>query len=125
MVETAKSIARELGTYVAHIVEKKDAENAYKVLEFPESIQSSGAAEVGEMLKTTMQVKREQGCSKAVASVAGLSKGNVSNNTISNTTDLEPTSPTHNTTTLDDIPLSRVYKNLEKALPPSPSNLIS
>jgi ATP-dependent Lon protease len=59
--EQAKSVARELGTSVAHIVKKKTIENAQKVLEFTDAIQSTAAAEVGEMLKSTMQVKREQG----------------------------------------------------------------
>jgi hypothetical protein len=74
------------------------------------------------MLKTTMHVKREQGCSEAATSGAGSEKGNVPHNSLSDPADLDLPSPTHNTTDLDDIPLSRVYTNLEKALPPSPSS---
>ena len=68
----------------------------------------------------TMQVKREQGTSEAAHA-----RGNVSNNPLSDTIDLDPSSPTHITTNLDDIPLSRVYRNLDKALPPSPTTKTS
>jgi len=73
------------------------------------------------MLKNTMQVKREQGCSETIASDAGVSRGNVSHSSLLDPLDLNPLSPTHNNANLVDIPLSRVYTNLEKALPPSPS----
>jgi len=90
-------------------------------MEFTIVIQSSVTVEVSEMLKSTMQVNREQGSSEAVASQDVTAEGNVSNTTLSNTIDLDPPSPTHNTANLDDIPLNIVYKNQEKALPPSPS----
>jgi hypothetical protein len=113
-----------LETSATYILKKKAVEDAKKVLDFTKAIQSSSAVEVGEMLKSIMQVNREQGCSEAAASEAGSEKGNVFNNSLSDPINLDPTSPTHNTTNLDDVPLSRVYTNLEKALPPSPpSNL--
>jgi len=115
------SIARELGTSFAHIMKKKTIEYAQKVMKFTDAIQSSTAEEVGEMLKSTMQVKREQGSSEAAFLEAGLARGNVSNNTLSDTIDLDPPSPKNTTSNLDDIPLSRVYKNLKKFIPPSPS----
>jgi len=118
VLEQAKSIARELGTSVAHIMKNKVVEDAKKVLDFIKAIQNSAAKEVGEMLKSQMQVKREQGCSEAAASDAGASKGNVSHNTLSDTIDLDQPSPTQTTANIDDVPLSRVYSNLHKALPP-------
>ena len=117
VIEQAKSITRELGTSVAHIVKKKVVEDAKKVLDFTEAIQNSVAEEVGEMLKSMMQVKREQGCSEATATKSSSEKGNVLDNSLSDPINLDPTSPTHNTVNLDDVPLSKVYSNLEKALP--------
>jgi len=67
-----------------------------------------------------MEVKREKASSEVAASEAG--EGNnyihISDN---NTIDLDPPSSTHTSTTVDDIPLNRVYKTLDKVLPPSPS----
>jgi len=60
MVEIAKSLTRDLGTFVQHIVKNKVVEDAQKALKFTKVIQSSVAEEVSEMLKSTMQVKREQ-----------------------------------------------------------------
>jgi len=58
IIEPANSVAKELRTSVARLVEKKTAEDAQKVLEFTEPIQISPVAKVDEMLKATMQVKR-------------------------------------------------------------------
>jgi len=71
--------------------------------------------------QSTIQVKREQESSEVATSKAGLTRGNVSNNTLSDTIELEPPSLTQNLAYLDDISLSIVYTNLEKALPPSTS----
>ena len=117
VIETANSIARELGTSVANIVNKNVVEDAQKVLEFTKAIQSSAAVEVSEMLKTIMQVKREQGCSEVVASDVVVSRGNVSHNSLSDPINLDPTSPTHNIANLDNIPLSRVYKSRKSFFP--------
>jgi len=38
VIEQAKNVARELGTSVAHIVEKKVVEDAQKILKFTEEI---------------------------------------------------------------------------------------
>ena len=100
-------------------MKKIDVEDTKKVLEFTKAIQSSAAEEVGEMLRSTMQVKREQESSEAAASEAGLTRGNVYNNTLSDTIELDPPSLTQNSANLNDIPLNIVYTNLEKALPPT------
>ena len=99
-------------------MKKKIVEDAQKALKIAEAIQSFVSKEVGDILMTSMQVKWEQGSSKVVASEVDLTKGNVSNNTHLVTIDLDPPSLTQKTTTLYYIPLSSVYKNLEKALPP-------
>jgi len=66
-----------------------------------------------------MEVKREKTCSEAAPSEAGI-RGNSSIHTISdNTIDLVPSSSSHTSANIDDIPLNRVYKTLDKALPPS------
>ena len=54
------------------------------------------ANEVGELLKATMEVKR-------------------------GAADSDSSSPSHTTIDLDDIPLNRIYTNLEKDLASSPS----
>lgn len=113
MIETAKSIARELGTSVSHIVKKKVVEDAKKALGFTNEIQTIAAIEVGEMLKTKMQVKREQRGSEA-----GSARGNLFNSSLSDPVDVDPPSPKLNTASFDDVPLSRVYTNLHKTLPP-------
>ena len=113
VIVKAKEIAKKLGSSVAHIVKKKDVEDAQKAMKFTKEIQNTVGKEVNEMLKTKMQVKREQGCSEA-----GPAAGNFFHNTLSYTIDLDPLSPTHNNANLDEVPLSRVYSNLEKALLP-------
>jgi len=66
-----------------------------------------------------MEIKREKACLEAAASGAGGStKGNVSQTTLSEPLDLDPSSPTID---IDDVPLNKIYTYLENALPPSPS----
>jgi len=114
VIETAKSLARELGTSTYHIVKKKVVEGAKKAHKLNEANQSFTAEKVDEMLMSFMQVKTEQETSEAFHS-----RGNVSNKTSSSTIDLDPPSPT------DNVPLSKVFLNLNKALPPSPSTKTS
>ena len=98
-------------------MKKKAVEDAKKAFEFTAAIQNKDAEEVDVMLKETMKVKREAITSEVVG--GGNSSVHISNNAI----DLDPSSPPHSN--LDDIPLSRVYQNLEKALPLSPSTKTS
>jgi len=57
---------------VSYIVKKKVVEDAKKVVNFTREIQHTTAEEVGETMKSQMQVKREQGCSEAAASDTGV-----------------------------------------------------
>lgn len=50
-----------MGISVAYLVDKKTTQDAQKILEFTETIQSSAADEVCVLLKSTMEVNREQG----------------------------------------------------------------
>jgi hypothetical protein len=61
-LQQAKEIARKLGSFVAHIVRKKVVEAAQKVVDFTEEIQQTADKEVGENLKSQMQVKRLRSC---------------------------------------------------------------
>ena len=62
------------------------------------------------MLKATMQVKREQRTLEA-----GFLRGNVSNTNLSDTINLDPSSPTHTTYNLDkDLALSPSTKTSKK-----------
>lgn len=88
-------------------MKEKTVEDAQEVLEFTEAIQSSAGVEVGEMLKNTMQVKREP-MLRICCFRCWILRGNVSRSSLSDPINLDPTSPTYNTANLDDIPLSRV-----------------
>jgi len=86
----------------------------------------------GELVDTTEGVQKEAGCSEANASEA--EKGNTDSLNIANiieiesstTLDSHSTSTSHTTSTstssdIDDIPLNRVYANIQKRLFPSSS----
>ena len=82
----------------------------------------------GDLLKDAEKAQKGKAvCSEIVGSEALSSEatetiGNTSSHTISNDiTELESTSTSHSSDTIDDIPLSKVYKTLEKSLAPSPS----
>ena len=51
-LQKAKELERELGSSVAHIVNKKVVEAGKKIVDFSEEIQHSAVEEVGEMLKS-------------------------------------------------------------------------
>jgi len=79
VVETARSLARELGTSTAHIVKQKIVEDAERAQKLAEDIQSSTAEKVDGMIMSTMKVKRKQGTSKAFSSKAGGGNSSIHN----------------------------------------------
>jgi len=112
--EQTEELANEEECTMTQLVEKEYVEATRKVVDFIKQLKQTIAGEVCEIMKAQMQVKREQGYSEAAASDAGIStSGNV--NTLSDSIDLEPLScsPSHNSSHLDDIPLSPVYANLQ------------
>jgi len=119
-LEAAKNLAKELGTIIAHIVKKKVVEDAKKVVEFAEAVKGIATEKVGDLLKATMEVKREYGL-EAVASEATRGNSSTLNISDDNTIDLDSTSSSPSSDSIENIPLNRVYKTLDKALAPSPS----
>lgn len=120
LVEQAKWIARKLGLSTASLVQKNVGKEAQKVVEYAEAIQSLAADEAGNLLKATMEIKREKASSEAAASEAGWGNSSIhisDNNTI----DLNLPSPSQTSDIIHDIPWNGVYKTLDKVLPPSPS----
>lgn len=119
LMEQALGVASQLEIPTATLVKKTAVEDAKKVVEFAEVIKELAIEETGDLVKATMEVKREKACSEDGVSEAVGIRGNSSIHTIfDNIIDLDSTSPSTN---LDDIPLNRVYTNLEKDLAPSPS----
>jgi hypothetical protein len=57
LIEQAKGVEREVGIPLDCLVKKTAVEDAQKVVEFTEAIQSTAANEVGDLLKATMQVR--------------------------------------------------------------------
>jgi len=114
VIDTTMQLAREFGTSTQQFVKKKALEDAQKSIQFSEEIKSIAAEEVGVMLKETMKVKREAARSEAL-------EGNSSIHTYDiNTLDLDPSSLTH-IDHFDDIPIQRVYQDLQRNLAPLPS----
>jgi len=99
------------------------------VIEFAGAIQDLATEKIGYLLKATMDFKREKAAclevstSEVVTSEAAESRGNSSSHTISdNVIDLNSTSTSHSLDNLDDIPVNKVYKTLQKTFAPSSSN---
>ena len=116
VLETSKSLAKELGSSTTHVVKQKIVKDAKNAQKLAEEIRNSAAEKVGKMLIDSMKLEREQDSSEAAVSGADLSRGNGSYTNLSdNTIDLNPLSP------FDKIPLNKVYTNLHKDLFPSPS----
>ena len=95
-------------------------EDASKVVVLTKEIKGLAYEETGVLVKSTMVVKREKAGSEtaileATTSEAAEMRGNNSiHATSDNAIDLTSTS-----TNSDDIPLTRVFKNLQKNLTPS------
>jgi len=120
IIEKAIGVASQLEIPTVTLMKETAMEDAKKVVEFAEAVQGLASEKTGKFLKATMEIKREKACSKAGISEAAGIKGNSStHNIFDNVIDLDSSSPSTN---IDDIPLNQVYKTLDKAFTPSPSN---
>jgi hypothetical protein len=107
------------------LLKESTIEAVQKVIELTGSLQELVVAD--ELLNAAEEVQREEAtCSEAAAS--GMTKGNTeSHNTSNNVIEIESSSTSISASTstsldnIDDIPLNRVYENLQKSLAPSPS----
>jgi hypothetical protein len=116
----------------ASLVKETATEDAQKGIELAGGIQELVSENTGDLLKVAEEVQKEKAaclevaCSEAVSSEAAETRGNTSSHTISNDiTELESSSTSHSSDSIDDIPLNKVYKTLYKALAPSPSTKTS
>ena len=106
------------------LLKESTAEDTQKVVELAKGIQELVVA--GDLLNITEGAQREDvACSEAGTSEADASesiRGNTSSHNISdNVVEIKSTSTSTSSDTIDDIPLSKVYENLNKSLAPSPS----
>jgi hypothetical protein len=107
------------------LLKESTIEAVQKVIELTGSLQELVVAD--ELLNAAEEVQREEAtCSEDAAS--GMTKGNTeSHNTSNNVIEIESSSTSISASTstsldnIDDIPLNRVYENLQKSLAPSPS----
>ena len=120
-LETDICLAKELRTTIAHFVKKKIVEDTKKVVEYTKAVQGLIAKEAGDLLKTTMEVKWENaGCSEAGTSEAPTSdvaetRGNNSIHISDKIIDLNSTSTSHSSETLDkDLAPSPYTKTTKK-----------
>jgi len=122
LLDKAFAIASEIAMPAESLLKESTAEDVQKVVELAGGIQEM--VKTGDLLKVAEESQKEKAaCSEALSSEAVETRGNTSSHTISNDiTELESTSTSHSSDTINDIPLSRVYKTLYKSLAPSPSS---
>ena len=125
-VDKALAIASDIEVPAESLLKESTAADAQKVVELVGGIQE--LVKTGDLLKDSEEVQKgksvcsETACSEALSLEATEIKGNTSSHIISNDiTELDSTSTSHSSDTIDDIPLSKVYKTLEKSLAPSTS----
>ena len=112
-------IATEILVPAEVLLNESTTEAAQKVVELAGDLQELVVAE--QDLQEKDVACSGAGTSKVDASEA--TRGNSDSHNISeNIVEVESTSTSTSSETLDDIPLSRVYENLHKALAPSPSS---
>jgi len=130
-LENALQLVKEIEIHAEVLAKKSTVEAAQLGLELTENLQQMTVAD--ELVKATEGVQEEVGCSEVVALEAP--KGNTDSlhtaaeivniesstysDSRSNPTSLSTSSPT--SSDLDDIPLNKVYENLNKRLSPSSS----
>ena len=130
-LEKALQLAKEIEVPAEALAKESVVEAAQLGIELTENLQQM--AVVDDMVKAIEGVQEEVGCSEVVVSEAP--KGNIdslhtaaeivniesstSSNSRSNPASLSTSSST--SSNLDDIPLNKVYENLNKRLCPSPS----
>jgi len=130
-VERALQPAKEIKIPAEVLARESTVEAAQLGLELTENLQQMAVAD--DMVEATEVVQEEAGCSEVVALEAP--QGNIdslhttaeivniesstSSDTRSSPASLSSSSPT--SSDMDDIPLNRVYSNLNKSLSPSPS----
>jgi len=121
VLNKALAIASNIEVPAESLLKESTAEDARKVVELGEGIQE--LVKTGDLLKNTKEVQKGKAvCLETACSEATETQGNNSPHTVSNDiTELESISTSHSSDTIDDIPLSKVYKTLEKSLAPSPS----
>ena len=115
LVEQALKVASQLEIPTTTLVKETAVEDAAEVVELTEYIKGLASKETVDLVNATMEVKREKACSgagvsEAITSDAAKIRGSSSiHNTFDNIMNLDSTSTSSN-----DIPLTRIYKNLEK-----------
>ena len=117
-LQQALEIAKEIEVPAEVLLKESTAEDAQKVVEL--------AGDIQELVVDGQDLQREDvACSGSGTSEADASeatRGNIDSHNISeNIVEVESTSTSTSSETLDDIPLSRVYENLHKSLSPSPT----
>jgi len=130
-VQKALQLAKEIEIPAEVLAKESTVEAAQLGLELTENLQQMAVADV--MVEATEVVQEEAGCSEA-SNASEAPKGNFNSHTPpeiitvesssspesrSSSASLSSSSSTSSDT--DDVPLNRVYTNLNKALYPSPS----
>jgi len=105
------------------LLKESTAEDAQKVVELAGNLKALVVAD--ELLNATEEVQREDvTCSKTRTSEADASEATGGNsythNLSDNVVEIESTSTSTSSDTIDDIPLSKVFENLHKSLAPPP-----
>jgi len=124
-LQKALEIAKDIEVPAEALLNESTVEAAHKVIELTEDLQQLVVA--GDLLNAVEETrKKDVTCSEVVASE--VVRGNNDSHSISNVIEVESssTSASHSTSVstssdIDNIPLNRVYANLQKSLFPSSS----
>jgi len=123
-LQQALEIAKKIEVPAEAFLKESTTEDAQKVVELAEGIQELVVA--GELLNGAEEVKRDNiacsGYGTSEVDALEATRGNSYTHNISdNVVEIESTSTSNFSDTIDDIPLNKVYENLHKSLAPSPS----
>ena len=108
------------------MLKESTVEAAQKVVELTANLQELVVAD--ELLGVTEESQRENVAGTSEVAASEAARGNTdSHNTSDNVIEIEssstsiPTSTSTSSDNIDDVPLNRIYENLQKSLAPSPS----
>jgi len=128
VVKRTLEISEETDIPAEVLLKESSSEHAQKIVELVENLQELVVA--GDLLNAAEEVQRKNipclGSGTSEANALEATKGNTDSLNISNSLieiESSPTSVSTSTSSdnIDDVPLSRVYKKLQKSLAPSPS----